>query len=251
MTAIYTIDIDDRFFAELRAVARDIGTDPLDLLKVMYAESGVRAEAHNPNGGASGIIQFMPATLQNLGWSDPAAFRRLTATEQLPFVRRYYRPHKGRLASVAQIYVANFLPALLSHADDQDYVLVQRGGQLGWAYTANASLDANGDYAISVRELEIAVIRNTMGVRWDELVERMEGRFRALIDVRTTTGIQRALTALGHGPGPVDGIPGPRTRAAVIAFQKLSGVVADGIVGPKTRAALRAALTALGIGATG
>jgi hypothetical protein len=36
-----------------------------------------------------------------------------------------------------------------------------------------------------------------------------------------------------------DGIYGPKTRGAVIAFQQRSGLVADGIVGPKTTAALQ------------
>jgi hypothetical protein len=35
-----------------------------------------------------------------------------------------------------------------------------------------------------------------------------------------------------------DGIFGPKTRDAVIAFQKFSGITVDGIVGPETRAAL-------------
>lgn len=37
----------------------------------------------------------------------------------------------------------------------------------------------------------------------------------------------------------VDGIKGPKTRAAIIKFQKQHGLVADGIVGPKTEAFLR------------
>ena len=36
----------------------------------------------------------------------------------------------------------------------------------------------------------------------------------------------------------VDGIFGPRTRTAVVAFQRQAGLVPDGIVGPRTRAAL-------------
>lgn len=51
--------------------------------------------------------------------------------------------------------------------------------------------------------------------------------------------IQRALAARGHDPGPVDGVLGPRTRAAVRAFQAASGLFVDGIVGPRTWAALR------------
>lgn len=61
-------------------------------------------------------------------------------------------------------------------------------------------------------------------------------------DLTTTRGIQRALTALGFDPGPVDGEMGKRTKAAVIAFQKRAGLKTDGIVGPVTRSALARAL---------
>ena len=251
-TAVLTTDINDRFWPDFRNVCHDVGADDRDLLKVLYVESGLRADAHNPSGNASGINQLMPQTLVNLGWTHGAApFRRLTATEQLPWVRRYFRPHKGRLTSVGAIYTANFLPALLAYAGDPDYVLVAKGGQLGWAYASNAALDANGDYTITVRELELAVQRHAQGARWDELVARLEGRFQASIDLRATAGIQRALTALGHGPGAVDGIVGPRTRAAVIDFQKKYTLLTDGIVGPRTRAALKRELAAMGIGAMG
>ncbi|MGP9819163.1 NlpC/P60 family protein [Salinarimonas sp. NSM] len=50
--------------------------------------------------------------------------------------------------------------------------------------------------------------------------------------------LQRALAAKGFDPGPVDGIMGRLTRAAVVAFQKSVGLQGLGVVGPKTRAAL-------------
>lgn len=56
--------------------------------------------------------------------------------------------------------------------------------------------------------------------------------------METTRDIQRRLTELGYNPGPIDGIVGARTTAAVRAFQKANGLVADGIAGPITRAAL-------------
>lgn len=49
---------------------------------------------------------------------------------------------------------------------------------------------------------------------------------------------QQKLARRGFDPGPIDGVRGPRTTAAVKAFQQANGLVVDGIVGPKTLAAL-------------
>jgi peptidoglycan hydrolase-like protein with peptidoglycan-binding domain len=45
--------------------------------------------------------------------------------------------------------------------------------------------------------------------------------------------LQQLLRARNH-PVAVDGIFGPRTKAAVEAFQRSNGLAADGIVGPRT-----------------
>lgn len=52
--------------------------------------------------------------------------------------------------------------------------------------------------------------------------------------------IQRALLARGYdlGPAGADGDAGPKTIAAVMAFQRAAGLVADGIAGPLTIRAL-------------
>jgi len=50
--------------------------------------------------------------------------------------------------------------------------------------------------------------------------------------------LQQKLNTLGYWAGKVDGIYGPKTKSAVIQFQKAKGVRADGIVGPQTLKAL-------------
>lgn len=55
--------------------------------------------------------------------------------------------------------------------------------------------------------------------------------------------IQTALKAAGFYTGTVDGKIGPRTKKAIIDFQKANGLKADGKVGPKTMAALDKYLT--------
>lgn len=57
----------------------------------------------------------------------------------------------------------------------------------------------------------------------------------------TIAEIQRALILRGYdlGKGGADGDAGPKTIAAVTAFQRLAGLVPDGIAGPLTQAALR------------
>ena len=44
----------------------------------------------------------------------------------------------------------------------------------------------------------------------------------------------------GFKPGPIDGQSGPKTVAAIKAFQTINGLLADGIVGNRTKAAMNA-----------
>ena len=66
---------------------------------------------------------------------------------------------------------------------------------------------------------------------------------------RRVRALQRRLRALGNRPGPVDGLYGPLTEAAVEGLQRDSGLSVDGIVGPRTRRVLNAKRPPLAPGA--
>lgn len=62
--------------------------------------------------------------------------------------------------------------------------------------------------------------------------------------------LQQVLTELAYEPGPVDGVTGSRTTAAVSAFQADAGLKIDGLAGRATRASLKTRYEA-GITASG
>jgi N-acetylmuramoyl-L-alanine amidase len=72
------------------------------------------------------------------------------------------------------------------------------------------------------------------GVLWDV-------RLGHLDPVDKPTGIQARLRNLGFNPGPIDGIIGPLTQAAIRGFQYRFGLAVDGIAGPITQAKLKEA----------
>ncbi len=65
---------------------------------------------------------------------------------------------------------------------------------------------------------------------WEALYSQPHGE-----DHWRTREIQTILAALGYDTGPIDGIQGPITTAAIRNFQKDHELLADGIAGPITR----------------
>lgn len=53
--------------------------------------------------------------------------------------------------------------------------------------------------------------------------------------------LQKLLKGAGLDPGPIDGVFGPTTEAAVRAYQQKAGLPVDGIARPKMMAALKEA----------
>ena len=87
----------------------------------------------------------------------------------------------------------------------------------------------------------IGLTNNYCKVGYDTEISTSE----ALTTTQTRT-VQTKLKRWGYYTGSVDGIYGPKTKAAVKYFQRKNGLVADGIVGKKTAAALGMSLSSSG-----
>src|SRR3954451_15033426 len=82
-----------------------------------------------------------------------------------------------------------------------------------------------------------AVVTTTaLPAGWSAGPVRLGSGFHHLGGSERVRDVQRLLWSRGFRPGPVDGLFGPQTEAAVKWFQIKHGLRADGIVGPGTLA---------------
>lgn len=138
--ALYVVDLAD-----------DMGADPGHLADLIQHESGWNPAAKNPNSSASGLIQFITTTADELGVTT-SELRAMTVEEQLPYVRAYFElPRISKhwpLTNEWDLYLAVFYPGYIGLELDevfpsdvtnvnrsrtpQDYVdAVRKSGKLG------------------------------------------------------------------------------------------------------------------------
>lgn len=139
------------FRDKVRAISARLGNDPNDLMTCMAFESGKSFSPSKKNAagsGATGLIQFMPATAKALG-TTTAALALMTAEQQLDWVEKYFQPYKGKLSSLADLYMAILWPAAVGKP--MEYVLWDKATR-PTTYRQNAGLDANKDGVITKAE---------------------------------------------------------------------------------------------------
>lgn len=136
------------FRERVRWIAETLEISADDLMSCMAWESGRSFSPSVKNmagSGATGLIQFMPSTAKSLG-TTTAALSKLTAEDQLNFVYKYFRPWKGKLKSLSDVYMAILWPKAVGKPDD--YALFTGGV----AYRQNAGLDLNKDGKVTKAE---------------------------------------------------------------------------------------------------
>ncbi|MCI0664125.1 MAG: transglycosylase SLT domain-containing protein, partial [Acidobacteria bacterium] len=123
---------------------------------VMANESLFNPAARNPLPGqtASGLLQFIESTAGRMG-TTTEAIRRMNPVEQLRLVERYLTPFRGRLNSLADVYLAVFRSVVIEGGDT---VLVVDSNKERRIYALNKSLDLNGDGRIVKGELSLAAL---------------------------------------------------------------------------------------------
>jgi hypothetical protein len=130
------------------------------LLAVMWSESQMNPQAINPAGGATGLIQFMPATAQGLGTSTNALYN-MNALEQLDYVYQYFKSYTGRIKEPFDLYLVTFYPYAIGKPDT--YVLGSEQGQGYASIVANVNqiFDVNKDLRIAKGEFRNYVNQKT------------------------------------------------------------------------------------------
>lgn len=148
-------------------VASALQVEPDELMAVMAFETAetFRPDIKNMAGsGATGLIQFMPSTARGLGTSTEA-LARMSAIEQLEWVRTYFKPYTGRLTSLSDLYMAVLWPRAIGKPDN--YVLWSKATK-PTTYAQNAGLDANKDGFITKAEAASKVYEKLRKGRTDK-----------------------------------------------------------------------------------
>lgn len=133
-------------------IAHEIGVPPNDFMSCMAFES---AETFSPSirskvSSATGLIQFMKYTAPTLGTTTDK-LAKMTAVQQLDYVRAYFLPYKGKLHTIDDLYMAILWPKAVGKPSS--YVLWKEGdGANAKAYLQNKGLDANKDGQITKAE---------------------------------------------------------------------------------------------------
>lgn len=139
------------FRSALAEMALGLGLDPSFIAACMAIETGhtYSPSIRNPFTGATGLIQFMPTTARAMG-TTVDALARMNATEQLEWVRRFFRPYASRIRPnvPGDYYLAVFFP---SHIGRDPSTVIYSAGDTG--YAQNVGLDRNGDGVITVGDV--------------------------------------------------------------------------------------------------
>ena len=213
------------FRAELLRMANRMGLSADAIAGVIALESGFNAQAVNPNGGATGLIQFMPNTAKKLGTTTDELLH-MNATEQLKWVELYLRgvPKLRPGSRVGDYYLAVFMPGFMGLPDLTPIAF--EGDQI---YRVNKVLDRDKDGVItvgdvrSVLESEIARAQGVPPLEVDPLYQATPDELASELRTASRFSSPQALRSLGCG-GLSDG---PDVVSVEALYERVAGLGAE------------------------
>lgn len=135
-------------------IANDLGVTADYLMAAMAFETGASFSPSIKNAagsGAVGLIQFMPSTAKALGTTSEK-LAKMSAVEQLDYVKKYFSSKKGKLKTLEDVYMAILYPVAVGNSED--YALFTEGSK---TYEQNKGFDTNNDGIITVAEVSFKV----------------------------------------------------------------------------------------------
>ena len=192
----------------------DLSPDPMDFLTCAAWESGLKTTALNVSSRAAGLIQWMPANLNAMGLTTDAVLK-MDVVAQLKLCRLWFWPRRAQLVNHVAWYLAIFSPAFMSNAGDPDWVVFAKAGPRASWYFQNKQLDFDSDGVVTVGDMSSTLLKNL--ARFPTLEDELKA-------VKVGVAVSQAmLTSLRFGQLKADGVSGPKTAAAISAFQKSLG----------------------------
>lgn len=190
----YTLS--DLFFKKLIKICLKYNINPADVLTVMYSESRVNPGAVNKNGGAVGLIQFMPSTLKFFGASQEEInnFNLKSAEDQLDWVEKFIKSTIAAYGNVfnnaVTFYQSIFFPASIKKGTDLDTVIIDRNNpKQTHIYDVNKGLDMDKDGLIKVNDLKLLLDKHIKSSEFQALLKRLN-------DAATGENFDKAISTI-------------------------------------------------------
>jgi hypothetical protein len=199
---------DTGFLNAVNATAERGGFNSEWLLQVIAFEtrSTWSPSVRNPGSTATGLIQFLSETANNLG-TTTEELAAMTREEQMVYVGKYLEPFKGRIRNVGDLYMAIHWPAGVGKPDD--YVMYREGDGTN-NYRLNRNLDAEPADGVITRGEAVARVQgiDTSQIRG---FNTAPGERRSPADSAATTAPTTAAAS-----GSATGATAPATVAEAV-----------------------------------
>ncbi|WP_369796358.1 hypothetical protein [Enterobacter sp. MGH 16] len=139
--------VSKEFKLKVIEVCERLEINPDYLMSCMAFETGetFSPSVKNPNGSATGLIQFMSNTARSLG-TTTNELAGMTSVEQMDYVEKYFKPYTGKIKTIEDVYMVIFCPRAVGKPNS--FILYDEGR----SYNDNKGLDLNKDNAITKYE---------------------------------------------------------------------------------------------------